>query len=90
MEKWWKGKSRDGMLNFLYELRRRNLTTFQKLARNGKRKTKHSLRDRETSVFLGNRPETKEDQRQVKEPVRASQAIAVLRDLWNRSIIPLL
>ena len=43
-------------------------------SRNNKRRTKHSLRDEEPCILLGSRPEAKENQRQVKEPIRTSQA----------------
>ena len=52
-------------LNLLQELRRLKLTNFQELSRNGERRTKHSIGDREPSVLLGNSTEAKENQRDV-------------------------
>ena len=70
-------QSGDSLFDLLEKLRRRDLATVAtvwELSGNNKRRTLHSLGDREPSVLFGNRPKTKEHQRHVIKPIGASQA----------------
>ena len=58
-------QTKDSLFNLLEKLRRQDLATVKELFGSGMRRTKNSLGDREPSVLLENRLETKERYGQV-------------------------
>ena len=70
----WRHSKTGNCLHNLVKIREgRKLRAAKKLSRNCEGSSINSLKDGEASIILGNRSQTQKNQRQVEEPVGASQ-----------------